>query len=109
MRDVGIPTAQCVREVCTLRSEYAFTCIASGGITSGYEAAKALALGADIAGAARPFLMCLEGRGEEALSVMIDEWKEQMRSTMFVAGAADLQAFSRVALRSPDGTLLRSA
>lgn len=107
--DAGIPTAQCVQEVCALRSSTAdFTCIASGGIASGFDVAKALSLGADLAGAARPFLVALETGGEEALDRCFTEWEQQLRASMFIAGVDRVQKLRSVALRDRQGRVLRA-
>ncbi|MHC1770899.1 MAG: type 2 isopentenyl-diphosphate Delta-isomerase [Flexilinea sp.] len=52
--DWGIQTAQCVDQI--HREEPEIKLIASGGITNGLEVWKALLLGADLAGIARPLL-----------------------------------------------------
>lgn len=52
--DWGIPTAMSICEVASLRS--GITLIASGGISSGLDVAKSMALGADLAGIAHPLL-----------------------------------------------------
>ena len=63
--DWGIPTADAVRQCAALRTtDRPFTLIASGGIHNGVDMAKSIAMGADMAGAARPFLQAL-GRGDQ--------------------------------------------
>lgn len=52
--DWGLPTADCIVQI---RKDYpSIPLIASGGLRNGLEVAKAIALGADIAGLAFPFL-----------------------------------------------------
>ncbi len=53
--DWGMPTAMSICEVASLKSD--ITLIASGGITNGLDVAKSIALGADLAGIARPLLL----------------------------------------------------
>lgn len=85
--DWGIPTAQCVAEVheaapgCTL--------IASGGLTSGVDAAKAIALGADLAGFGRSLLGPAVGSPEET-DLALQRISFELRAAMFGIGAASL-------------------
>lgn len=97
--DCGIPTAECIIEVDALRSRYDFTLIGSGGISNGFDAAKAIALGADLVGVARPLLQAFQQRGEGALDQYIADWELQLRSAMFVCGARTVSDLQRVPLR----------
>lgn len=58
--------------------------IASGGIRSGIDCAKAIALGADLAGAAYPFLDALKGKKLDAL---LTEWENQLKTAAFLTGS----------------------
>ncbi|HVG95686.1 MAG TPA: alpha-hydroxy-acid oxidizing protein, partial [Chloroflexota bacterium] len=75
--------------------------IATGGIRSGLDAAKAIALGARLVGVARPLLSaCLEG-GEAAVGDWIETFLAELRAAVFLAGAArveDLRDRPRVIL-----------
>lgn len=86
----GIPTAQSIRGLASLKSEYDFTLIGSGGITSGIEMAIALALGADMAAAARPFLQAVAAGGTELLVNTIHQWQVDLRRIMFLTGSETL-------------------
>jgi isopentenyl-diphosphate delta-isomerase len=87
--DWGIPTADAIRDVAALKkSSPAFTLIASGGITSGLDTAKCLALGAEIVAAARPMLKTLQEKGAVGLRAMIRSWIEELRGVMFLTGSA---------------------
>jgi isopentenyl-diphosphate delta-isomerase len=79
----GIPTAESIRLVRQIAPELPL--IASGGIRTGVDVAKALALGADIAGIAAPLLKAANESAERALS-FIDEVVEGLRIAMFCAG-----------------------
>jgi isopentenyl-diphosphate delta-isomerase len=61
--DWGLPTAMSICEVASLKGR--FTIIASGGIKTGLDVAKSLALGADAAGIARPLLVPAFAGGKE--------------------------------------------
>jgi isopentenyl-diphosphate delta-isomerase len=89
--DWGIPTATAVREAASLRAGAPpFTLIASGGITSGMDAARCLALGANLVASARPMLMALHARGPAGLLTMITRWITDLRSVMFLTGAGTI-------------------
>jgi isopentenyl-diphosphate delta-isomerase len=82
--DWGLPTADALLQVRQACPE--MPVIASGGVTDGVEVAKCLALGADLAGMARPLLRSAVDSLEattETLGVVV----EQLRLAMFSAGA----------------------
>ena len=88
----GIPTAVSVVE--TSRSTE-LKIIASGGIRTGVEMAKAIALGADAVGMARPFLeKAVEG--SDALMEHIKRILLEFRTVMFLVGARDIEELKRV-------------
>ena len=85
----GYPTAYATAMLRDAFPDYPL--IASGGIRSGIEMAKALAIGADACGVALPFL---EAASEslEAVRALIDEYLTGLRIAMFAAGAPTLDA-----------------
>jgi isopentenyl-diphosphate delta-isomerase len=83
----GIPTAQAIVDARAVAPEGRL--IASGGIRTGLEAAKALALGADLVGIAGPFLRAADQSLETALEVA-REYVETLRIAMFCVGAQRL-------------------
>ncbi|MEM3736965.1 MAG: type 2 isopentenyl-diphosphate Delta-isomerase [Candidatus Bathyarchaeia archaeon] len=85
--DWGIPTVPSLIEV---RSSTNLTVIASGGIRSGIEAAKALALGADAVGIALPLLKAAV-RGRKQTFKAIQRIVEELKVAMFLAGAASVK------------------
>ena len=89
--DWGIPTARALKDAAALRSEgRPMTLIASGGITSGLDAAKCIALGADLTASARPMLGALHRGGTKGLRTLIGEWSKEVRGAMFLTGSARL-------------------
>jgi len=97
--DWGLPTAECITEVRAIAPQIPL--IASGGLRDGLEAAKAIALGADLAGMALPFLQAAH-ESEEALYELVDILMAEMTTAMFCTGCENLRA-----LRSP-GILQKS-
>jgi len=93
--DWGIPTAESIQMV--RRGAPRITLIASGGIRTGVEAAKAIALGADAVALATPFLKPATV-SPEAVGEKIREILEQLRTAMFCVGAKNLQQLKRVPL-----------
>lgn len=88
--DWGIPTPESIRQVASVPG---VTVIGSGGLRHGLDVAKALALGADLAGMAHPFL---EPATESADRVVerIDRIVHELRVAMLCVGArtvADLR------------------
>jgi isopentenyl-diphosphate delta-isomerase len=78
----GIQTVQSIR-IC----KGILPLIASGGVRSGVDSAKAIALGADMAGAAYPFLKAYK---ENKLSEEIELWGRQMKIAAFLTGSRNL-------------------
>ncbi len=85
--DWGLPTSYCIQTVSELKSKYDFVLIGSGGVNNGIDAAKALALGADIAASARIILQELNKTGAEGVQKLIKEWFEIVRKIMFLSGS----------------------
>jgi isopentenyl-diphosphate delta-isomerase len=87
--DWGIPTADCITEVRAASPQVAL--IGSGGLKHGVDAAKALALGADLAGFGRS-LLGPAVESEEALDRALAQVELELRTAMFGIGASDLKA-----------------
>ncbi len=94
-RDFGIPTAEALIECL---KAVKLPLIASGGITNGLEAAKALRLGASIAGAAAPFLKAQQSGGSPAVKELIVKYKHELRTAMFLTRSKDLAALRKAKL-----------
>lgn len=92
----GIPTATALREV---RNAAPHTpIVASGGIRSGLDMAKAIALGASVCAVALPLLQPAT-ESADAVAAVIDRYLTGLRIAMFGAGCADLAALRAVPLR----------
>ena len=84
--DWGIPTAISTAEVVNTVD---VPVISSGGIRSGLEAAKAIALGADSVGMALPFLK--KSVSQEELNNFINKFNDSLRIAMFLVGANNIE------------------
>lgn len=83
--ELGVPTARALVE--TRAALPGVPLVASGGVRTGVDAAKALALGASAVAVARPLLApALEGTA--AVVAWIDGFLAELRAALFAAGAA---------------------
>jgi isopentenyl-diphosphate delta-isomerase len=99
--DWGIPTATAVREAAALKGRpHSFVLIASGGIASGLEAAKCIALGADMTASARPMLRALASGGPRGLRSILESWIFQLRGAMFLTGSRTVRDLQRAPIRT---------
>ncbi len=88
----GTPGVIALRE---LRSAFpALPLIASGGLRSGVQAAKALALGADVCGLALPFLEAAD-TSDEAVDELVAALIDGVRIAMFATGSARIEDLRR--------------
>ncbi len=94
-RDWGIPTAEAVRAVRAALPNVPL--IASGGLRSGLDVAKSLALGADVASMALPLLRAAAD-SETELHHQLEIIRQQLRVAMFAAGVRDVEALHHLTL-----------
>lgn len=92
--DWGIPTPRSIREIAALPGARV---IGSGGVRSGVDAAKALALGAELVGIAQPFLEAANESADRAREHAETTIRE-LRIAMFCTGAATPAALREVRL-----------
>jgi isopentenyl-diphosphate delta-isomerase len=90
--DWGLPTAECITTIREVAPEIPL--IASGGLRHGLDVAKAIALGADIAGLALPFLQAA-AESEAALYELVEVLIAEITTVLFCTGTANLQEFKR--------------
>lgn len=88
----GIPTPVSV----VLAARAGLPIIATGGVRTGLDAARAIALGASGVGVARPLLEALLGGGDAAVSAWIERFAEELAAAMFLTGSATIGDLARV-------------
>ncbi len=92
LRNWGVPTGVSV----ALNQPLGFdTIIATGGITTGLDAARAIALGAHMVGIARPVLQAFHNGGREGAVAALDKIETELRATLLLTGSRDLAALRR--------------
>ena len=105
--DWGVPTMDCLIEVCGAFPKRQI--IASGGIRHGLDAMRAYWLGANMVSLAGPMLkhLLLEDASpnQNQLADFVAQTKQQMALTLFLTGAANLNAF-RLKQARLDGKIL---
>jgi isopentenyl-diphosphate delta-isomerase len=91
LREWGIPTA--VSVVACVRAGH--TVIASGGMRSGFDVARALALGARVGGMAAPFLRAHRAGGFDAVTLELQRIIDAIRTVCLLTGSASAAALAQ--------------
>ncbi|WP_017304243.1 type 2 isopentenyl-diphosphate Delta-isomerase [Spirulina subsalsa] len=90
--DWGIPTADCVVSIRSLFPNLPL--IASGGLRNGLDVAKTLALGANLAGLALPFLKAAS-QSPEALDEWVQLLQAELKTVLFCTGNPTIEALQQ--------------
>ena len=80
-------TAEVLPEIVEALKGSGITLLVDGGIRSGVDVFKALAMGADGVVIARPFVTAVYGGGEEGVKVYIDKLASELEDAMAMCGA----------------------
>ena len=73
--------------------------LVDGGIRTGIDVFKALAMGADGVLIARPFVQAVYGGQEEGVRLYIEKLAAELKDTMAMCGARDLKSINRKMIR----------
>lgn len=90
--DWGIPTATCITQIRQISKTIPL--IASGGMRNGLDAAKAIALGANLAGLALPFLQAAD-QSEAALAELSEALIAEIVTVLFCTASGSLADLQR--------------
>ena len=94
LREWGIPTAAAI--LIARRAKPRFeTIVATGGIATGMDAAKAIVLGANAVGIARPLLQAIVNGGRAAACQVLDGIEAELRAVMLLVGARTIRALRK--------------
>lgn len=94
--DWGIPTAEAIQYA--RRAAPDLPVIASGGLRDGIDVAKSIALGADFAGLASPFLQAANA-SSAAVDELIQELTAQLRIAMLCTASRDIASLKRAEIQ----------
>ena len=89
--DWGIPTAAAV----ALAAGTGLATIATGGITTGLDIARAIVLGADAAGIARGVFQALVADGPDGADLFLDRVENELRTVMMLTGCRNVKELQR--------------
>jgi isopentenyl diphosphate isomerase/L-lactate dehydrogenase-like FMN-dependent dehydrogenase len=92
----GCPaTAEVLPEIVDALKDSGMTILVDGGIRSGVDVFRALALGADGVIIARPFVSAVYGGGAEGVKLLVDKLAGELEDAMAMCGAHSLSDISR--------------
>jgi isopentenyl-diphosphate delta-isomerase len=96
--DWGLPTAYCIKELSQLKKDYDFLLIGSGGISKPEDAAKALALGADISASAGILLKEVAVNGVEGVIKLLLNWFDTIKKIMYLTNCSSIEELEKTNL-----------
>ena len=102
--DWGIPTAWSLIDASHAAKPWD-TVIASGGIRNGWQAALAIALGADAVAMSGNILAVLQQQGEEAAAACLQEVIADLKDIMVLTGSRTIKELQQVPLVFTGGTM----
>lgn len=95
----GIPTVECLQQLVALQWERDFGLIASGGIRSAFDIAKALCLGAGFTAVAQPVIKAVKNDGKEGCTHLIKNWQQDLKMILTLLGCGTIRELNQSHLR----------
>lgn len=95
----GVPATASVLEEIVQAIKGEMLIFVDGGIRTGTDVFKALALGADAVLIARPFVNRIYGAQEEGVKIYVEKLQAELKDTMEMCGAKDLASITRDMVR----------
>ena len=93
--DQCLATAEVLMDIVDALDGSGVKVLVDGGIRSGVDVFKALAMGADAVGIARPFVTAVYGGGEEGVKLYIEKIGAELADTMAMCGVHDVKSITR--------------
>ena len=94
-------TAEVLSEIAAALKGSGMKIFVDGGIRSGVDVFKALAMGADAVIIARPYVTAVYGGGEEGVALLTEKLGAELRDTMKMCGAASLADITPAMVKEP--------
>jgi NAD(P)H-dependent flavin oxidoreductase YrpB (nitropropane dioxygenase family) len=94
-------TAEVLPEIAEALKGSGLKILVDGGIRTGVDVFKALAMGADAVIVARPFVTAVYGGAEEGVSLLVKKFAAELDDTMRMCGAASLEDIDSSMVRLP--------
>lgn len=93
-RNWGNPTAALLADL-RKKLPHSTYLIASGGIRTGLEAAKAFYLGADLVGMALPFLISAQSKFDQSLDRTLETFAKELKVALFCSGSKNIEELKK--------------
>ncbi len=95
----GISTTDCLLDIGSLQWERSFEVIASGGIRSSLDIAKAMCLGATFTATAQPIIAAINKSGYKGLEGLFNEWQNSLKIGLTLLGCTSPVQLNKSHLR----------
>lgn len=106
VQDQTPSTAEVLEEIVDA-VDHSMLVLVDGGIRSGVDVFKALALGADAVLIARPYVTAVYGGGAEGVQLYTEKIGKELKDTMKMCGVSSLKDISRANLFKPASSYLK--